>query len=390
MRTRTLRLAAFAAALFAPCFAAAQFPFQVQTPRPQSFEPHPAVVRVVVPERDGTAYGSGTLIDRREDYGLVLTNWHVVRDATGPIEVQFPSGFTSQARALKMDSEWDLAALVIWRPPSEPVKMATQPPRPGDWLTIAGYGKGDYRAITGRCTQFYSPKLELPRELVELDVEARQGDSGGPIFNNRGELAGVLFGAGEGTTLGSFEGRVKTFLASLAPDIGLPSARDQTSAPQVALRPQQTAPVACNGCQSSCQGGRCPLPTTGLATTGSPLSDAHDLGNVCFGCENVAEHQTKPKRQMPTGRAAPEDEWPAIRKPAADAVVGWEAAKPNFVDPSEANWPTFGSDAAAASGADVPSQAGPLVPTGAFEQLKNLLAIVGAVAIVFQVVRLAG
>jgi hypothetical protein len=56
--------------------------------------------------------------------------------------------------------------------------------------------------------------------MVELDVEARQGDSGGPIFNQRGELAGVLFGAGQGTTLGSFAPRVNCFLATLAPDIG--------------------------------------------------------------------------------------------------------------------------------------------------------------------------
>jgi hypothetical protein len=56
--------------------------------------------------------------------------------------------------------------------------------------------------------------------MVELDVEARQGDSGGPIFNHRGELAGVLFGAGQGTTLGSFAPRVACFLATLAPDIG--------------------------------------------------------------------------------------------------------------------------------------------------------------------------
>ena len=56
--------------------------------------------------------------------------------------------------------------------------------------------------------------------MVELDVEARQGDSGGPIFNQRGELAGVLFGAGQGTTIGSFAPRVESFLASLAPDIG--------------------------------------------------------------------------------------------------------------------------------------------------------------------------
>ena len=32
-------------------------------------------------------------------------------------------------------------------------------------------------------------------------------------------MAGVLFGAGQGTTLGSFAPRVRSFLASVAPDI---------------------------------------------------------------------------------------------------------------------------------------------------------------------------
>src|SRR5688500_15998564 len=46
--------------------------------------PHPAVARIVVPEGDGaTSYGSGTLIDARDQFGLVVTNWHVVRDGTG-------------------------------------------------------------------------------------------------------------------------------------------------------------------------------------------------------------------------------------------------------------------------------------------------------------------
>lgn len=183
-------------------------------------EPHPAVVRVVVPEGEATSFGSGTLVDVREQFGLVITNWHVVRDAKGPIEVIFPSGLSSKARALKVDPDWDLAALVIWRPQVEPVKIAAAAPQPGDRLTICGYGPGIYRSATGRCTQYYSPKVNLPQQMVELDVEARQGDSGGPIFNDRGELAGVLFGAGQGTTLGSFGGRVETFLATLAPDIG--------------------------------------------------------------------------------------------------------------------------------------------------------------------------
>jgi S1-C subfamily serine protease len=203
--------------------------------------PHPAVARIIVPEGSATAFGSGTLIDVRDQYGLVVTNWHVVRDSRGVVEVVFPDGFRSHARPLKVDSNWDLAALVIWRPPIEPVKIASQPPRPGDALTIHGYGQGRYRSATGRCTTYYSPHPNFPHEMVELDVEARQGDSGGPIFNQSGELAGVLFGAGQGTTLGSFAPRVSNFLASLAPDIG--QAKDQAQvavadrpAPNVELR----------------------------------------------------------------------------------------------------------------------------------------------------------
>lgn len=208
--------------------------------------PHPAVARIIVPEGDGaTSYGSGTLVDVRDGFGLVITNWHVVRDGTGEVEVEFPDGFRSKARPLKVDSDWDLAALVIWRPPAAPVAIAAVAPQAGDRLTICGYGSGQYRAVTGRCTQYYAPAVDLPQHMVELDVEARQGDSGGPILNDRGELAGVLFGAGQGTTLGSFGGRVGSFLATLAPDIGRPADPSQTplhEAPQVAAAPEPQRP----------------------------------------------------------------------------------------------------------------------------------------------------
>jgi S1-C subfamily serine protease len=187
---------------------------------PASVTPHPAVARIIVPEGGVTAFGSGTLVDVRDEFGLVVTNWHVVRDSRGVVEVVFPNGFRSLARPLKVDPNWDLAALVIWRPSIDPVKITSQPPRPGDLLTIHGYGRGQYRIATGRCTAYYAPQRNFPMEMVELDVEARQGDSGGPILNQRGEIAGVLFGAAQGTTLGSFAPRVSNFLASLAPDIG--------------------------------------------------------------------------------------------------------------------------------------------------------------------------
>jgi hypothetical protein len=181
--------------------------------------PHPAVVRVVATDRDGLSLGSGTLVDANDDYGLIITNWHVVRDAVGPIEVVFPDGFHSPARVVRTDREWDLASLLIWKPAVQPVPISTDPPRPGDRLTIAGYGSGNYKMQSGACTQYLAPAPGKPLEIVELAAAARHGDSGGPILNTRGELAGVLFGEGGGRTDGSYGGRVHQFLQLTANDL---------------------------------------------------------------------------------------------------------------------------------------------------------------------------
>lgn len=181
--------------------------------------PHPAVVRVIAPEGVAMSLGSGTLIDKNEEHGLVVTNWHVVRDAKGPVEVVFPGGFRSTAKIIRMDRDWDLAALLITKPPVEPVPLSTVAPKPGDDLGIAGYGSGKYKMQSGRCTQYLSPGSNKPFEMIEISVAARQGDSGGPILNSRGELAGVLFGAGHGTTSGSYGGRVHQFLQLASNDL---------------------------------------------------------------------------------------------------------------------------------------------------------------------------
>ncbi|HEV3417669.1 MAG TPA: trypsin-like peptidase domain-containing protein [Pirellulales bacterium] len=186
----------------------ARFGFGPQTP-------HPAVVRVISPERNGASLGSGTLVDVSEKHGLVITNWHVVKDAAGNVIVSFPDGFQTPGYVIKMDRDWDLAAVAIWRPRVQPVPIAPEIPQRGEPLAIAGYGSGDYRAQAGRCTQYLSPGAGLPFDMVEVSAAARHGDSGGPIFNARGELAGVLFGEGGGMTSGSASARVRWFLASI-------------------------------------------------------------------------------------------------------------------------------------------------------------------------------
>ena len=177
--------------------------------------PHPAVARIVAPEEAGTSLGSGVLVDVNRTQGLVLTNWHVVRDSRSALLVQFPDGFQSAGTVVRWDEAWDLAAVVIWRPAAAPVPLALEPPAVGEVLTIAGYGRGAYREQSGACTEYLSPGSGYAREFVEMQATARQGDSGGPMFNERRELAGVLFGQAEGRTVGSVCTRVRAFLAEV-------------------------------------------------------------------------------------------------------------------------------------------------------------------------------
>lgn len=197
-------------------------------------EPRPPVARVVAPDGSGTSLGSGVLVDINASQALVLTNWHVVRDSRSAVLVQFPDGFQSAGTVLRVDATWDLAAIVIWRPNVEPVELAPRAPAIGETLTIAGYGRGPYREVSGGCTQYLSPGSGQPMELVELVGEARQGDSGGPIFNADGELAGVLFGESGGRTIGASSPRVRAFLASVGSDGYAPPAVAARSGPQPA------------------------------------------------------------------------------------------------------------------------------------------------------------
>ncbi|GAG32358.1 unnamed protein product, partial [marine sediment metagenome] len=130
--------------------------FAKQTTGESQDQPHPAVVRVRASEKGAASFGSGTLVGLSDKHGIVLTNWHVVRDATGQISVTFPDGYRSAATVLKTDKTWDLAALLIWRPGAKPVTIATKAPVRGDALTIAGYGSGKYRQVSGKATQYVS------------------------------------------------------------------------------------------------------------------------------------------------------------------------------------------------------------------------------------------
>lgn len=309
---------------------------------PAAQYPHPAVVRVMAAERGGTSYGSGALVAVNRTHGLVVTNWHVVRDAAGGILIAFPDGFRCRAVLLGTDRDWDLAALAVPRPRVQPIPLAGEAPRPGEVLTIAGYGSGWYRASAGRCIQYVSPGRNQPFEMVELSTQARLGDSGGPILNGRGELAGVLFGAALGRTTGSYCGRVRRFLSGVGDRFQrLPSGSTVTGSTMIAQRPtpppqQQQQPQ--------------PAPLVALGATSSSASSAPSSGPAYQDRPPVRELAELP---MPTPQPT-------------------EAPTVTLVAPAD----------------EEPIAAVEPVGTGRFEQIKTVLAVIGIFAILFHGLRL--
>ena len=358
-----------------------------------STRPHPAVCRIIVPNHDGTSFGTGTLVDARGKHGLVLTNWHVVNEASGPIEVVFPDGTRSPGHVHKVDKDWDLAALAVYRPSANPVTISQQVPKEGDPLTIAGYGQGDYRAVTGRCTQFLAPSDKQPFDILELGAAARQGDSGGPIFNARGELAGVLFGEGDGRTCGSHCGRVSRFLAGVLPgSSAMPPAESM-----LAARP--AAPMAGHSANAHQSGAGIvneePLEALGGSSLGggvSALAASVQAGAPLPERDATSASSGSFEPMTPAADIAPADAAPPPAEPASESNTWAPPAGAN--PPAETTITTapppgamvamatpLASDAASGAPAAETKPGPAWLHSPAVEITKNVLAGVGVIAI---------
>ena len=129
--------------------------------------------------------------------GYVLTAYHVVQDDNGEgiIKVKFRNGKRAKkCRIVHADEHKDVALLWVWIPegiPSSPV--ATDPIESGDELEFAGLGGGSQ--LNGSIRHF-SAKASSPSSLEKIfaDVPLLPGDSGGPVFNQKNEVVGIISG----------------------------------------------------------------------------------------------------------------------------------------------------------------------------------------------------
>jgi serine protease Do len=139
----------------------------------------------------GAATGSGFVIDPS---GIVVTNNHVIEGADS-LAVVFADGRRMPAVLIGRDTETDLAVLRI----TGAQRLTTVPwgnsdaARIGDWAIAIGspFGLGNSLSvgvISGRNRDLQSGRFD---DFLQTDAAINRGNSGGPLFNARGEVIGV-------------------------------------------------------------------------------------------------------------------------------------------------------------------------------------------------------
>lgn len=144
---------------------------------------------------EGNVLGSGVVISAD---GLILTAAHVVEDAA-TIEVKLAGGDPVSATVVFEDGTSDLAMLKVDSLPKEVVPAVVGDSdllRKGEPILVLGNPFGielslSVGVFSGRhsVADVFGGDREL--EVLQTDAAINSGSSGGPMFNERGELVGI-------------------------------------------------------------------------------------------------------------------------------------------------------------------------------------------------------
>ena len=137
------------------------------------------------------ALGSGFIIDNS---GLIVTNNHVIEGAD-EISVTLTDGTTLKAKLLGKDEKVDLALLKVetTHPLSSVPFGDSDTARVGDWVLAIGNPFGLGGSVTAGIVSARGRDIRQSQydDFIQTDAPINRGNSGGPLFNMRGEVIGI-------------------------------------------------------------------------------------------------------------------------------------------------------------------------------------------------------
>jgi len=142
-------------------------------------------------ERQSAALGSGFIIDEK---GIVVTNNHVISDAEDII-VRVNGAKEFKAKVIGADPLSDIAVLQLeTNEKFVPVRFGnSDKARIGDWVIAIGNPFGLGGTVTSGIISARNRDINLTRydDFIQTDASINQGNSGGPLFNLKGEVIGI-------------------------------------------------------------------------------------------------------------------------------------------------------------------------------------------------------
>jgi serine protease Do len=152
-------------------------PFQFQSPEPEERGPTRGV-------------GSGFIVSAD---GIILTNAHVV-DGADEVSVKLTDKREFIAKVLGVDKTTDIAVLKIAARDLPYVRIGDpKTTKVGEWVVAIGQPFGFENTVTAGIVSAKSRSLpgDSYVPFIQTDAAVNPGNSGGPLFNLKGEVIGV-------------------------------------------------------------------------------------------------------------------------------------------------------------------------------------------------------